>query len=831
MRIIDTSNLGGKSVAARLVISLPGYVVIDLTGGSGNATFSFRDSLGTSDFVLTGPLTGEQAATLLAAEISNSDFEGYATVAFDKSTRVIVTALASNSVFELTAWSASYVDGFPVEEYSRTLSLGRADEIPDKAGLSGSDWIPCLGEIDPLRVGIDPVDRTIEVSTLDVEIMRNPAVDFIRMYFDLHAIPVAYQVGGRGTGITSTYDWKLVQSFFLKEIVDNEPGVSVTMRLHDVFGLLDRGTIEGQVVAKHPLEVAAWIVESVFGSNVASYVDMSTLAYDVDLTRSHFVVSRFKSFKVNTDNTLGTGANALALLGEIAFLMQGTFRTASDGRMEFVPEPSSYPPSRAVVLDCNLDSPTCNFVTVEEQGANLLNTISVDQVSGVSGSEGMRASFQSTKGLKATNGVVVDKSIEAAWLNGACNGSGPCFDAGPTGAGSFQFPGADSGASSLAYGASGATSISSRAEEFYYDSERFSFVDGTVRGVCGCRKVLDTATNVYVDELPNSGASSLRKVYLQLIPSGPGAIRVSLNSTDQRGNPAFTKDALTNAVDSSTSAFADEIVAVDDIRDPEGWGDVNSSGPGQAYDYPTFAARFRQRPSDEWRLIRESAQSNLSSTDLVTQSNRYPFLLTARVDTSYNEEGFTNGRTGLGTVRSATDPQSGNIPYAWRMDFPTDATGLTNPRALIVDVTIPVRIGQSLLRKFSRGSPKIKLQLDWSVGLQLQLGDVVGILASHIVAGHYGPLDSSACAFEVTEIAYDLMEDSPQVEVVAYGVADRNAYDVAIRRNSRLPPASPVTNLPVVTPVERNEVVLTTGETVQVSDQDADGVDETVIAY
>lgn len=157
-------------------------------------------------------------------------------------------------------------------------------------------------------------------------------------------------------------------------------------------------------------------------------------------------------------------------------------------------------------------------------------------------------------------------------------------------------------------------------------------------------------------------------------------------------------------------------------------------------------------------------------TDGVTSVD-HPGLVIYYVDTSYTTTaefgGFTSGRAGFGT----TTPSG----YWAANDANSSTRGV-----LVTDVTIPVEMVQSRLRRFRYGAPELSVRTGLE-RIELEVGDFVALDGDDVFVGLLHDGIDSSIIWEITSKTVDALGDDPGIEWTLCWVRDSNndGYSIA----------------------------------------------------
>lgn len=807
MRVLSNEfldNVSNNSVAMRFDVSIPAYIILEfqatLPGSSWSLTL--QDDRGTITFQtgfdgISFGTDGAIAARELGEAVHASDLACLAKLDPNNPLRLVLTGLPDNTVLAVSSLPSAYISTPSGPFTSQLVTFTYSDVYPELTGVTTTVH-NCVNSVSSFTTGIDALDRTLEPASMEVILANTPTIEYLRTYFSLTGTEVETYIGVAGPVNTSQFVWTLLDTYYILEVTDAEPGATVRIEMTDILGMLGESTVSGNVVARHPLQVAVWLLEQVLGSGT-SRIDRTTFTTDTEPTKGHYVVSRFDNPLSGNDNSLERGTEALTVLSEIAFMMQGTFRSNGSGQIEYVPEPSNT--SVLTIEKGEVDAE----VTIEAQNSFRTNVVTLGPNSG--GARDVKFELASPKGIRATNNVRYEKNIDTPWLNGQSYLIQPGVGAG-SGSDNIQYPAVTIPATST---------LIERGGWLYWDSDGFRITNPALYGIAGSRTAYNSFLDLYEpeDSVAEVDGSAGRYMFIQLIPSGPLSLTfpdVLWNGTDIRatGQPGSTGAAIP----AESDRFVAELLCCTSFTDIRRQSDLGALLTNTNTPYTSTP------PDDRYGTFRSAASVLFSPFDLLIDEP-LPKAMMARIATSYNEGTFENGRIGFNTGwrDGAASVISGEVPAAWRLPSQYD----DELSAIVNDVTIAVYIAQSLLARYEYGVPVIGLSLDIATGLRLQVGDIVTYVDDRILIDRWGKLDrsgASAGTFEVTEIGYRILEDTPAVDVVLTGFRPPDFF--ASSSASAAPPRRPGIQLTA------SRVVDNASNPVWIDD-DGDGTEDTEV--
>ncbi|MBL4769325.1 MAG: hypothetical protein JKY94_16755 [Rhodobacteraceae bacterium] len=571
-------------------------------------------------------------------------------------------------------------------------------------------------------------------------------------------------------------------------------GSGIRTQLQSIEGLLTEKQIPiPQLLGRHPLQWMVKILEwAGFESGVDARIDWASLVPSADPTRGHFNLTHYHDYDSGI-HTPAQGEDPVefpvwTLLAELALLMGGTIRQDVLGRLTYVPFDLNAPAIEVWDLGEDTGFDGLPPETLEIEG-NITNVVRWEyaQTSGNS-SDAMkddprRHARSSTFQLQDEASVQFygdthEVSFDSRWLNGVSFGGAPAgadgtqWDytggapdgrqtynlgdraTGVNGSGRSQAD-VNSGRSWVFWhslmktlGISGGIFVELGTEGVGTDTE-LSLYSASINGFCGTRTTGLTAREaslhtqepspVYPLEDAVSGLSvpAGRRSYLQL-ESPTTVVRshtwesalgksppVSAIGTSYRFR--FAGDAIRLTPQGSPITVdppRSEVITLSALRAP-----VVADISTQVTDSYIWDYFYQAYVSDRDRLL--------------------PKGLLALVDTSYNSEGFTNGRGGLGTLpprRNYSDAitvDDGSADGGWYLG---GKAGKDETR--ISDVTIQTYRSKDILEQFSFGAWKLKVVTPPSK-LRFQIGDVISVISPRFIAPGRDGLDATV-TFEIT---------------------------------------------------------------------------------
>lgn len=680
-----------------------------------------------------------------------------------------------------------------------TLPLGATTTAETISWTSDTEHIDgrpmVIQDSDPIEFTIDPITR--EPSGIDTSMLIevNAHTDAVMKQASLAKLPVtvylgawwgsdAVQTGG------ATILWEPITVMFLRahpERAKDYPRTSYEMRLTSALGVLDDGELEmPEFVGMHPFGIIDYCVtESDLGS---TYFNSSSFAESVDTTRSHFVVSRWTPYESEFDELTQSFERETQPYGGIVKAMVkhmgGTMFVNASGQLDY----KNY--SRTAVRDFLVEPLEYGEIEPQE-GPGAINEFTVKYCQNATG-VGTSYEFilRSDVGIREI-GATLAGSMDLEWCNGASLGSYNCE--GPTNSAFFAWK-----------------------NWLAWDSTHFGIAGASRTGFCGSRFTFDgTGPSMDVNTWANATAdcdidpAAGRVGILELVARTPKELKA------QRPRSDFLIDHI--------NTCWREVIAIDRMTtqttQPRG-----TRSPGVPYDY--------QHGRDDQRVGRKHIQKFTVATGatkdplILTLPIKYPAAgaqetvyayAQARIYSSYNSEGFTNGRVGFETGLTTPETLNGSIPYVWQLqdfrfddpiEYPEDEAKGKYP--VFYDATIPYYRAKDVLQRFEFAGPAIRIPLPLHYG-EAEIGDVFAGTFEEVTIGRRGTVDENV-NWEVTTVSIDVLGDSP-------GVYITGTY---LRDDGPIPPPVTVTftNIDPVTPVGSGVVAVldpltyTTGEPV-----------------
>lgn len=230
--------------------------------------------------------------------------------------------------------------------------------------------------------------------------------------------------------------------------------------------------------------------------------------------------------------------------------------------------------------------------------------------------------------------------------------------------------------------------------------------------------------------------------------------------------------------------------------------------PGSGGDNTTPEIIACYQTSAEYR----AAGSNFpTQPDPQSEGATLPSRLRYYIDTAYSPTdplagGFTSGRAGFGTT----------TPSGWWNRSGT-ISGVESSLAVatVVDITTPVEMVQTRLRRFRYGAPKIRCRTGLEY-VELEIGDFITISGEDTFIGFLQDGLDTSVVWEITRKELFLLDDDPGIEWELCWVRDAN------NDSSGFSPVDTPTVI-VLPPGEADYIITTSGDIVY-DDPEDDGV-------
>lgn len=209
--------------------------------------------------------------------------------------------------------------------YAATANWLIVDGVLDDASGAG---IPIsLRSVSQLSRAIDVWTRKLSVEGVELTLARDAFTDAAVFGFPLAGSRCEVLLGERSL---ATSDFEPYFAGIVEDVITSPEGVTLSVKTAP--NKLRDGQFTGHFANVHPLEALETLL---LASDVnADLIDSASLAYDVDLTRSHWVVDRSNA-TVDSERAITTPTKIGELVDEVTTMLQGTLFTAEDGRITF----------------------------------------------------------------------------------------------------------------------------------------------------------------------------------------------------------------------------------------------------------------------------------------------------------------------------------------------------------------------------------------------------------------------------------------------------------------------------------------------------------------
>ena len=197
---------------------------------------------------------------------------------------------------------------------------------------------PSISDVVGVASSIDIESRSVSIGEFHVHFLDDGVLrDLIKDNF-IYGKKIVVKMGS--TDLTAYSDFLNVAIGVSRDVVPSEG--ELDLEVADMLDLLQNKTIGPRYwLNGHPLEVMLDILKA--AGVDASIYDASTLAWDSDLTRSHFLVSRYDAKLRGLDDPIlsngvsNDGESALGLIEELCELMWGSFSPDELGEFRYKP--------------------------------------------------------------------------------------------------------------------------------------------------------------------------------------------------------------------------------------------------------------------------------------------------------------------------------------------------------------------------------------------------------------------------------------------------------------------------------------------------------------
>lgn len=574
-----------------------------------------------------------------------------------------------------------------------------AYHIANVEGVPGAE--PLLVGFEDSGTKLDPVERTTSAGKVEITTEGDP---WLRRIIELYGVrnmlctvSLGFQKLGDHYGVV---DWQTVGTYYLKtgKSLGREEAGQLQFSGRDVFGFLkDKKVYPPAFVGGHPLQVIVKVLDLAgFAANSDSRVDWSSFDPTADDGQGHFNLSNLP----DEDGRLSEELSALDIINHMCLLTGGGIRINGAGQLEY----STNPINRATAVATIDSNESIDFIPEDDED------LTINSISWNYGDRPARAGVReieedSRRGVFSTQrqDFLTDDfplSIDSAWLTQTTYGK--------------REIGEDD-------------DFDASVRPAIFRSDRVLWDDGVTY-----------ANNEFTIE----GAAML----------GFAGLRIA--------GPATIADAP--EIDAETGAELDNTANPPRFCVLKFTGPGRITGTGTVDPTPTDSAD-EYLVVDQWGLIDTSfsyASSNDPGSVFYTQIDDFSAPFTPRIvpnrvrafiDSNYNDNGYTDGREGRGTVK----PSGG-----WLLE--EYSQGADRRPAMVSDVTIPSIRSDQILDRFQFGGPKVESteRLDQ---ISLQISDVVSFVDPEFVAEGIDGLDDTIL-FEVTSRRLQLMNREPNIE-------------------------------------------------------------------
>ena len=197
---------------------------------------------------------------------------------------------------------------------------------------------PSISDVVGVASSIDIESRSVSIGEFHVHFLDDGVLrDLIKDNF-IYGKKIVVKMGS--TDLTAYSDFLSVAIGVSRDVVPSEG--ELDLEVADMLDLLQNKTIGPRYwLNGHPLEVMLDILKA--AGVDASIYDATTLAWDSDLTRSHFLVSRYDAKLRGLDDPIlsngvsNDGESALGLIEELCELMWGSFSPDELGVFKYKP--------------------------------------------------------------------------------------------------------------------------------------------------------------------------------------------------------------------------------------------------------------------------------------------------------------------------------------------------------------------------------------------------------------------------------------------------------------------------------------------------------------
>lgn len=798
----DRIEQSGRKIVHRASLAFPGYSVItvyDAASWTGVVSLTVSSS-GNPNLVITptevpaplSPDNNEQLASDLADYI-NANFTGGRAIwevspgagsGGATQARLILLGTRGNPSIDL-AVSGSWASYLTTPNTGWTL-----DTISGDYPLDG--YLPVLTGIAGYGQTLNAITRETSIDDIEIRLTDESAWKRAVKWFGAKHTPCTLYYGvwdEPRTTSGSQISWQSHATYWVKST--RFLGQSaIEVKLYSLQGLLQaKRTRIPEQLGRHPFQIMRKILGwAGFVDGVDPRIDWASLAISTDPDRGHFNLSHYPDYAMglNIPSTEEVEDYSVwALLEELAFLMAGTIRETSTGQLTYVP----YDRDAAALevwdldLDTGFDGQPPETVEAEEL---VVNRVVWDYANsgggrGYNGGGGEAETRSSQFALEdgpsiEVYGETFDLSLESRWLNAvsfsdvAWGATGQAWDTNPT-SGATERTSFNLGYSQYRPQRNQAFP-NNKFERILWHSEiesgipltggvyipngtiavgkddHFSLRTAVLNGFCGTRcngyagppgAIAATASTTLDYEDSYATLSNGREAYVQFEPATTVVRGAYWESPYNQTFPLSRDGGTTSFVYSEDAARQTSAPYPGEPAQPE-----VVKVASHTYNVPNPASTFGGI------LGHESFTSNyyLYRAD---HNGLLVYQTGVTIDTSYNAEGFTNGRGGFGTLPPRRDYSAGmsvvdgSADGGWLLGA---VSGNGKTVARVSDATIQTYRSKDILTRFRYGAWQLRVVTPISK-LRFQIGDVVSVITSRFLAFGREGLDETV-TFEIT---------------------------------------------------------------------------------
>jgi len=209
--------------------------------------------------------------------------------------------------------------------YASAASVEVTNGVMD--GAAERAWQIVVSDITQLQRSLDVFTRKITADSVDVNLTNDAFVRNLVQTYGLAGTRVEVLIGERSL---AEADFESYFVGILDDIVWSPEGI--TLQLKTCVSKLRDAKYTGSFVNMHPLECISELLDAA-GIN-SDLIDSTSLAYDVDTTRSHWVVDRSDN-DLHLDRAIKTPTQIDKLIDELSAMVQGTLFVDEDGKFTF----------------------------------------------------------------------------------------------------------------------------------------------------------------------------------------------------------------------------------------------------------------------------------------------------------------------------------------------------------------------------------------------------------------------------------------------------------------------------------------------------------------